>query len=224
MLGHILVVDDDDRIRYLITKFLKENNYIVSSARNTLESEVYLKKFKFDIIILDVMMPGESGIDFLRRKANVLNAPVIMLTALGDVDDRISGLESGADDYLAKPFEPKELLLRIQKILKRNQDKKTDDAFIFGEFIFDIVRGNLKRGNEIIRLTTNEVKLLQVLARKNGEIITREEIQNSFLGTNIRTIDVAIARLRAKIEGDTKTPEYLQTIRNQGYILWGKLE
>lgn len=224
MLGHILVVDDDDRIRFLIAKFLKEHNYIVSTANDIKSCEEQLKEFIFDLIILDTIMPGESGIEFLKRKNGHFKTPIIMLTALGDVDDRINGLESGADDYLAKPFEPKELLLRIQKILKRNDASKLHKQCVFGEYRFDIQSSNLKKNDEYIHLTTNESKILQILAQKPGEIISRDEILNCFLGVNIRTIDVIVARLRAKIEGTAKAPEYLQTIRNQGYVLWGKLE
>jgi two-component system phosphate regulon response regulator OmpR len=170
------------------------------------------------------MMPNESGIDFLKRSQSVLKTPVIMLTALGDVDDRINGLESGADDYLSKPFEPKELLLRAKKLLSRNKDKKQYNLCIFGEYTFDIEKSQLTKNMQHIHLTTNESRMLQALAKRTGEIISREEMQEYFDDVNIRTIDVAIARLRNKIEGDNKTPQYLQTIRNQGYVLWGNLE
>ncbi len=223
-LEHILVVDDDDRIRFLIAKFLKEYGYIVSAAKNIKECEEYLNEFVFDLIILDTMMPGESGIEFLKRSKDFLKTPIIMLTALGNVDDRINGLESGADDYLAKPFEPKELLLRIQKILRRSESKKQSKFCVFGEYIFDIESSNLKKNSHHIHLTTNESKILRILAARPGEIVSRDEIIDCFLGVNVRTIDVIVARIRAKIEGATKTPQYLQTIRNQGYVLWGKLE
>ena len=225
MLKHILVVDDDDRIRFLIAKFLKEYNYIVSTAKDIKECEEQLGEFIFDIIILDTIMPGESGLEFLKRNKDKLKTPVIMLTALGNVDDRINGLESGADDYLAKPFEPKELLLRIQNILKRNEGKQQGKRCIFGEYTFDIESSNLKKNNgDYIHLTTNESKVLQILAQRPAEIVTRDKIIECFLDVNIRTIDVIVARIRAKIEGTNKTPQYLQTIRNQGYVLWGKTE
>lgn len=225
MLKHILVVDDDDRIRFLIAKFLKENTYIVSTAKDIKECEERLKEFVFDIIVLDTIMPGESGLEFLKRSKDKLKTPVIMLTALGNVDDRINGLESGAEDYLAKPFEPKELLLRIQNILKRNEGNQAGKFCVFGEYTFNFENGNLSKNNgDYIHLTTNESKVLQMLAQKSGEIVTRDEIIECFAEINVRTVDVIIARIRTKIEGDNKTPQYLQTIRNQGYILWGKTE
>jgi two-component system phosphate regulon response regulator OmpR len=221
MKHHVLVVDDDNKIRFLICKFLQSNDYLISEAASVKEAQALLKLFIFDIVILDVMLPDGSGIELLQSK--VIDAPVILLTALGDVDDRINGLESGAEDYLAKPFDPKELLLRMQKIIKRAPAHGLEWCY-FGDFEFNLNTHHLKKQGQLLKLTTNEVKLLHLLATKAGKIVSREELCALFSDINIRTIDVLVKRLRTKIEGESKNPEFLQTIRNQGYILWGELK
>lgn len=220
-LSHILVIDDDNEIRYLISEFLIQNGYFVNSAADIKEAELLLAEFKFDVIILDILMPGETGISFLERVKQHIVTPVIMLTALGDVDDRINGLESGAEDYLSKPFEPRELLLRIQKIINRTANhNKNADIIIFGDFSFNMRNNTLKHHGQLLHLTTGESKLLKIFAENIGTIITRDKIVQNLNEVNTRTIDAQIARLRSKIEQNPKTPQYLQTIRNEGYILW----
>lgn len=217
---HILVVDDDIGIRKLVRRFLIENGYVVSLAANIKEGKLLLEQFIFDLIILDIMMPGESGIKFAKNNQAKLPTPILMLSALGDVDDRVNGLESGAADYLAKPFEPKELLLRINNILKRNI-KKDDSKLAFGAFELDLKSGNLSRRGISIHLTSTEKKLLLFLVANNGKKVSREELVNVSPDANLRSIDAQIARLRTKIEDDPKVPIYLQTIRGVGYVFWG---
>lgn len=220
MTYHILVVDDDDRIRSLLSKFLQESGYATSSARNTKEAEALLKEFVFDLVILDIMMPGETGVDFMKRVKNSLtNTPFLMLSALGHVDDRVDGLESGAEDYLTKPFEPKELLLRMNNIIKRNSiDAKVIE---FGDYKFDLNSNTLFKSEEHVNLTETEKNLLKILGSKLGQMISRDDMQKVMPDVNARTIDAQIARLRAKIEDDPKAPKYLQTVRGVGYVLFG---
>jgi two-component system phosphate regulon response regulator OmpR len=221
MLYHILVVDDDEEIRQLLCEYLQKNGYIVSLAHDTKIADVLLKTFQFDLVVLDVLMPKETGIEFLKRKSN-LRTPVIILTALGDVDDRINGLESGAEDYMAKPFEPKELLVRIEKLITRfKKDSLIEKKIKFGDFQFNIENKNLSRSGERISLTTSQRDLMTILIKNLGTIISREEIVEKLNNINERTIDTQITRLRSKIEKDPKKPEFLQTVRNQGYVLWG---
>jgi two-component system phosphate regulon response regulator OmpR len=217
---HILVIDDDDEIRQLLAKYLNKNGYIVSLASNTTIAEELFELFQFDLVILDVLMPKETGLEFLKRKT--LKQPVIMLTALGDVDDRINGLENGAEDYIAKPFEPKELLIRIEKLILRfKKDSLTEKKIKFGDFQFDLERKTLLHNNVPIPLTTSQRDLLNIFAKNLGIIISREEIAKQLNDINIRTIDTQITRLRSKIEKDPKSPIFLQTVRNHGYVLWG---
>ena len=225
---HLLLVDDDKRIRSLTSRFLSEQGYRVTTAAHTLEAREFMTLFQFDLIVLDVMMPGENGIDFavsLRRETQV---PILMLTARSDLEHRLSGLEAGADDYLSKPFDPKELALRIASILRRAAPVVVDvpvrESVRFGDFTFDIERGELKRGNEIIRLTERERLMLRLLARTPGEAISREALAavgsaGAVVAGNERTIDVQINRLRRKIEADSANPVYLQTARGAGYRL-----
>jgi two-component system phosphate regulon response regulator OmpR len=220
MIGHILVVDDDNRIRKLLQQFLQEQGYAVSTASNTRECELLLGEFVFDVVILDIMMPGETGIKFMKRAKDKIKSPVIMLSALGDVDDRINGLESGAMDYLAKPFEPKELSLRIQKILKFNSQSSKPLKCYFGDFELDLVSGNLSKNGSVVHLTTTEKQLLLRLAEHGGTIISRDKISELFPSINPRTMDAQVARLRTKIESNPKAPEFIQTIRGSGYVLW----
>ncbi len=222
---HILVVDDDDRLRLLLERYLKENNLLVSVAKDAFEAEKLLGLFVFDLLIVDVMMPGLSGMEFTQNLRKKNNVPVLMLTAMGEVENRIAGLESGADDYLSKPFEPRELLLRIKSILRRvpQIDKEVSlqsTKLKLGSCEYDTEAGELYKNGEKVRLTPAEVALLKVFANGVGRILSREEvIKNTSDENNLRTIDVQIARLRNKIENDPKVPKYLQTIRGKGYIL-----
>ena len=216
--AHILVVDDDRRIRELIKRYLSEHGYRISTAENAAEARGALENLTFDLLVVDVMMPGESGLELtnsLRRSSNV---PILMLTAKTETDDRISGLESGADDYLGKPFEPRELLLRISTILRRTRAQSArEDVITLGDITFNIARGELKRGNEIIRLTTREVQLMRLFAANPGKSLSRLDLCDNEAAE--RSIDVQINRLRRKIEVDPRNPLYLQTVRGEGYIL-----
>lgn len=220
---HILVVDDDTRLRNLLRRFLQEQNFAVSVAKDAAEARMFIDEYKFDLLIVDVMMPNESGIEFLTALRKENNVPVIMLTAMGEPDDRISGLEAGADDYLPKPFEPKELVLRIKNILKRapkNTENK-DLPLNLGLCLYDAVKKELtNKQGEIIHITPVEQMLLSVLSQKPGQIFTREKLAEILgAGQSPRSIDVQITRLRKKIEKDSKNPRYLQTIRGKGYML-----
>ena len=222
---HILVVDDDDRLRLLLERYLKENNLLVSVAKDAFEAEKLLGLFVFDLLIVDVMMPGLSGVEFTQNLRKKNNVPVLMLTAMGEVENRIAGLESGADDYLSKPFEPRELLLRIKSILRRVPQIDTEVSLQstklkLGSCEYDTEAGELYKNGEKVRLTPAEAALLKVFANGVGRILSREDvIKNTSDENNLRTIDVQIARLRNKIENDPKVPKYLQTIRGKGYIL-----
>lgn len=220
---HILVVDDDTRLRNLLRRFLQEQNFATSVAKDAAEARMFIDEYKFDLLIVDVMMPNESGIEFLTALRKENNVPVIMLTAMGEPDDRISGLEAGADDYLPKPFEPKELVLRIKNILKRtpqNTENK-DMPLNLGLCLYDAVKKELtNKQGEIIHITPVEQMLLSVLSQKPGQIFTREKLAEILgAGQSSRSIDVQITRLRKKIEKDSKNPRYLQTIRGKGYML-----
>lgn len=223
--NHILVIDDDERLRLLLFKFLEENGFLVVTAENALDAREKLKHLDFDLIVMDVMMPGEDGVSLTQSlKSEKLATPIILLTALGDIGDRIKGLEAGADDYLPKPFEPKELLLRINAILKRTIPRdsagKSKDYYL-GEFKFDTERGELvNKDGSRLPLTQVESTLLKALFSKNGEIISREELAISCgIDASERTIDVQVTRLRKKVEEDSKMPKYIQTIRGRGYVL-----
>jgi two-component system, OmpR family, phosphate regulon response regulator OmpR len=220
---HILVVDDDERLRRLLKKFLSENGFCVSIAENAADARKKLSLLEFDLLILDLMMPGESGLDFAKDFKKDNSTPILMLTAMGEGEDRITGLECGAEDYLTKPFEPRELVLRINNILKRvvrETPKETLDHIKLGELIFDTTRHILSRNGTPIHLTSSEASLLNILALQAGNILSREELaQLSGIAGNDRTIDVQVTRLRRKIEDDPKLPRFLQTIRGQGYVL-----
>ncbi len=218
---HVLVVDDDDRLRDLLVKYLNENGFMVSGATDAQNARAKLKGIEFDAIILDLMMPGESGLDFaedLRRSSSV---PILMLTAMSELEDRIDGLERGADDYLAKPFEPRELLLRLHNILKRAPAViVTQSEIRLGDAVFDPERGELEKAGTRIRLTDIEIALLRVLAKRPGDIISREDlIELTGASGGGRAVDVQVTRLRRKIEQDPKLPRYLQTVRGKGYVL-----
>ena len=220
----ILVTDDDSRLRRLLNKYLSENGFRVFSATDTKEADALMKWFVFDLVIADVMMPVETGVEFTRRlRERGETVPVLMLTAMGETNDRINGLEAGADDYLPKPFEPRELLLRINNILRRVMSKppeKQKAEVRFGIHHYDLDEKALYRGSERIRLPLAESALLQVLAERAGQDISREELaQKTGNETNLRTVDVQITRLRRKIEPDVRQPKYIQTIRGKGYSL-----
>lgn len=221
---HILVVDDDRRIRSLLQKFLSDQGYRASSAASSNEARRKLSLEIFDLIVLDVMMPGETGLELtsvLRKEANYV--PILMLTALAEVDNRIEGLRLGADDYLPKPFEPTELLLRIRNILRRQVSEpniiEMPEEITFGDCVFKTERGELLKNGERIPLTTREIELMRCFASKSGRIIRREELTGDDENISERAIDVQINRLRRKIEDTPRDPLYLQTVRGAGYIL-----
>jgi len=227
-LPHILVVDDDDRLRELLRKYLSDNGFIVISATDAANARAKLASLAFDLIVLDLMMPGESGLDFAADLRTTSDVPILMLTAMGEAEDRIRGLEHGADDYLTKPFEPRELLLRVNNILKRvPQSTNQDDApriITMGAASFDLDRGVLKIDDRPVRLTTVEVQLLKVLGERPGEPLSRDDlIERTGAGADAnsggRAVDVQVTRLRRKIETDPKLPRYLQTVRGKGYVL-----
>jgi two-component system phosphate regulon response regulator OmpR len=222
---HILVVDDDRRLRDLLGRFLGDNGYRVTTAGNAREADSRLSNLVFDAIVLDIMMPGENGFDFARRFRTGSAVPILMLTARADSKDRINGLELGVDDYLAKPFEPRELLLRLGNILKRTLATETPAATVrpefvrFGPFVYGLARGELRKGDEAIRLTEREREILTALAERAGEVVPREELAAQGSAANDRTVDVQMNRLRRKIERDQADPLYLQTVRGVGYRL-----
>jgi len=220
--AHILIVDDDDRIRDLLSKYLQKNSFIVTTARDTKEAKTALNLFQCDLVILDVMLPGENGKDFAKYLRSLSPIAIIMLTALGESADRIAGLESGADDYLPKPFEPKELLLRIENLLKRHFSRNilTNSITNFGEIAFDSQKKIIIKNGHLLKLSNSESKLLQFFIANINKTITREEIAEQLENINIRSVDVQITRLRNKIESNPKTPIYLQSVRNKGYILY----
>ncbi len=221
--NHILVIDDDTRLRRLLRRYLTENGFLVSEASHPDEARRLMDSFLFDLLVLDVMMPGENGFSFaksLREKGNMI--PILMLTAMGEIQDRIHGLESGVDDYLSKPFDPKELILRINSILRRtfmSAPKEKETTLHFGSTTYHVDRGTLEQDGVFVSLTSVENDLLKKLAAKAGHEVTREELASSMETENERTIDVQINRLRKKIETDSKNPRYLQTVRGKGYLL-----
>jgi len=218
--AHILVVDDDDRIRDLIKEYLTNKKFIVSSAEDAEKAKVKLKYFKFDIIILDVMMPGQSGFELTKEIKNKINTPIILLTAKHEVENRIEGLELGADDYLGKPFEPKELLLRINNIIKKNKKIKLKDTYQIGEAKLDLNKMSITLSKKINKINMSEKKVLIEMLSNLGSIFTRSQIGEISNISQERSIDVMITRLRQKIETNPKNPKYLQTIRGSGYVLW----
>ena len=220
--AHALVVDDDRRIRDLVCRYLIEHGYVAMSASCARESEDIMARFDFDVLVLDVMMPGEDGVSFAKRiRDDGANIPILLLTALGEAEDRIKGLEVGVDDYLVKPFEPRELLLRLNIILKRSFEAKSQNYRIrMGEW--DYVSGEdvLYSDDMEVALTMNEVLLLDAFSGRIGDVLSRDELAELCgLDAGERTIDVQITRLRRKIEKDTKSPQYLQTVRGKGYVL-----
>ena len=216
---HILIIDDDDRIRNLLEKYLIKNNFIVSTASNTTEARNIMQKYIFDLMIVDNMMPNESGIEFLHKiRQNNNNTPAIMLTALGEIENRIEGLSAGADDYLSKPFEPKELVLRINNILKRVNRVGDNNIINFDDFSFNLSKNELYKNNILIKLTDTEIKILNIFFGNLNIVLTREDLCKMLNGIDERSIDVQITRLRKKIETDPKNPKFLKTIRHKGYL------
>ncbi|WP_214475028.1 response regulator transcription factor [Mesorhizobium sp. dw_380] len=218
---HLLVVDDDTRIRNLLKQYLTENGFRVTVAGNAGEARRKLAGLDFDLLVLDVMMPGESGVDLTKALRAEKNVPILMLTALSETDSRISGLEAGADDYLPKPFDPRELILRINNILRRGGPATTPkvEQLVFGPYTFQIARRELKRGGEALKLTDREQEILAIFAARAGETIPRHELVGDDSEVGERTIDVQINRLRRKIERDPSNPVWLQTVRGIGYRL-----
>ena len=221
-IGHILVVDDDDGIRNLVKKFLNENNFLVTTSMDAEDANKKIQIIKFDLIVLDVMMPGKSGLEFIKENKKELETPIILLTAKGEPDDRVQGLERGADDYLAKPFEPKELILRIQKILERTQKKNDVRIIEFENVKIDLNRLFIFKKDKQFKINKTEKKILECMLNSPGEILSRKKIGDLILIDKERSVDVIITRLRKKIESDPKNPKYLQTIRGEGYVLWIK--
>jgi two-component system phosphate regulon response regulator OmpR len=219
--AHILVVDDDQRIRDSLARYLYVNGYRVTTAADAATARATMSGLVFDVVILDVMMPGENGLDLARDLKGTSNIPICMLTARAEAEDRIEGLEMGVDDYIAKPFEPRELLLRLQNILKRRQGPSGPrDEITMGDYTFHVGRGELKRGEESIKLTERERELLRQFAQRPGTPIARHELAADDSNGTERAVDVQINRLRRKIESDPANPVYLQTVRGKGYILY----
>ena len=220
---HILVVDDDTRLRELLRDYLMKNDYRVTVAEHADDARRYMVSLQYDLLVLDVMMPGETGLELAQSIRRTSDVPILMLTAMGEADDRIAGLEHGADDYLAKPFEPRELLLRLQSLLRRSAPREPAqpiEPLNFGNFRFDVVRGEMTNNGDIVHLTSSEVSVLRLFANRTGMTISRLEISENGGGGSERAVDVQIARLRRKIEPDARTPRYLQTVWGEGYILW----
>jgi len=217
---HILVVDDDDRIRELVKQYLEENNFLVTAATDALDAKKKLEILKFDILVLDIMMPGESGLSLTKEIKKKNSTPIILLTAKGEAQDRIKGLELGADDYLGKPFEPKELLLRIKNILYKIQKPILADEIYIGNTIVNLKKLEIKINNKIKKINPQEKKVLEKMLESPGKIFSRNDIGKIINILKERTIDVMVTRLRQKIESNPKNPKYLQTIRGSGYVLW----
>ena len=218
--NHILIVDDDDRIRNLLKDYLSENNYIVSTAEDADNAKKKLLLIKFDIIILDVMMPGQNGYELTKEIKKDIKVPIILLTAKGEVENRIKGLELGADDYLGKPFEPKELLLRIKNIINKKSKLVLKSRYIVGNAEIDLNKMTVNIGDKLKKISVSEKKVLIEMLANPGTAYSRAEIGKISGINQERSIDVMITRLRQKIEVDPKNPKYLQTIRGTGYVLW----
>ncbi len=218
---HLLVVDDDRRIRDLLSRFLASEGYRVTTADNSAEARAKLHGLSFDLLILDVMMPGESGFELAKSLRSSSSVPILILTARHETEMRIEGLEIGADDYVAKPFEPRELSLRISNILKRAQPAAAapPESVRFGEFVFHVGRGELRRGDDVVRLTDREREMLGVLAASPGETVPRQALAGNDPAANERAVDVQVNRLRRKIERDPANPLFVQTVRGIGYRL-----
>ena len=220
--SHILIVDDDNRIRELIKEYLEENDFIVLTANDAEEASEKIKLVDFKIIVLDIMMPGESGLSLTKEIKKNDITPIILLTAKGEIQNRIEGLELGADDYLAKPFEPKELLLRVKNILNKTQIPVLPDKIYIGNVLINLKKLSIKKNNQTKKINPQEEKVLEKMLESPGKVFSRNDIGKIINISKERTIDVMITRLRQKIESNPKNPKYLQTIRGAGYVLWVK--
>ena len=218
--AHILIVDDDDGIRELVKQYLDQNNYLVSTANSAEDALEKVKIIKFDLIVLDIMMPGKSGLEFTSENKKRIDTPIILLTAKGEASERVEGLEIGADDYLPKPFEPKELVLRIDNILAKTKKDDLKRVIEFGSIKIDLNKLFIYRENESLKINNTEKIILEKMINSSGKIFKRDEIGNFIDLDKERSIDVIITRLRKKIEENPKSPKYLQTIRGEGYVLW----
>ena len=219
-IAHILVVDDDDGIRSLVKKYLNENRFLITTAENAEDAKKKIELIKFDLIILDIMMPGKSGLEFISENKKKLQTPVILLTAKGEPDERIEGLEIGADDYLPKPFEPKELILRIKNILDKTKSITQKRIIEFDKIKIDLNKLMIKKNNKDYKINNTEKLILEKMINNPGKTFSRENIGSLINLDKERSIDVIITRLRKKIEDDPKNPKFLQTIRGAGYVLW----
>ena len=219
-IAHILVVDDDDGIRSLVKKYLNENNYLVTTANSAEDANKKINIIKFDLIILDIMMPGKSGLEFIQENQKKLKTPIILLTAKGQANERIEGLEIGADDYLPKPFEPKELILRIQNIISKTKIKDPKRVIEFENIKIDLNKQLIFKKNVEFKINNTEKKILENMINNPGKTFSRDDIGSLIDLDKERSIDVIITRLRKKIEIDPKNPKFLQTIRGAGYVLW----
>tara|TARA_Y100000588_G_scaffold16012_1_gene16994 strand:+ start:425 stop:1123 length:699 start_codon:yes stop_codon:yes gene_type:complete len=217
---HVLVVDDDRRLRSLLKDYLSDNGFLVLASESAGDARAKMEYFDFDILVVDVMMEGETGIEFMQTLRSCNDIPILLLTAMGESEDRIRGLASGADDYLAKPFEPQELVLRLRAILRRSSLSTGlfSGKIIFGDFVFDDKQGELRKRDEPISLTSGELGLLRVFTKNVGVVVSRETLA-SRAGIEERTVDVQIARLRRKIEQNPRIPQFLSTVRGEGYVL-----
>jgi len=220
LIAHILVVDDDDGIRNLVKKYLNENNYLVTTASNAEDAFEKINLIKFDLIILDIMMPGKSGLEFIKENQKRLETPIILLTAKGEPSERIEGLEVGADDYLPKPFEPKELLLRIKNIIEKTKRNDQKRIIQFENIKIDLNKQIILKEKNEYKINNTEKKILEKMINNPGKTFSREDIGILIELDKERSIDVIITRLRKKIEIDPKNPKFLQTIRGAGYVLW----
>ncbi len=219
-LAHILIVDDDDRIRILVKQYLQDNNYLVTTAKDAFDAKNKIDLIKFDLIVLDIMMPKKSGLELTDELKKENKVPIILLTAKGETDERVEGLERGADDYLGKPFEPKELLLRIKNILAKTIKKKKTEKLKIGLSILDLNKLIIEKKDKSYKINNTEKLILEKMINSPGQIFSRDEIGKLINIDKERSIDVIITRLRKKIETDSKNPKYLQTIRGTGYVLW----
>ena len=219
-LAHILVVDDDDRIRELVKQYLLENKYLVTTAKDAFDAKNKIEIIKFDLIVLDIMMPKKSGLELTSEIKKEIDLPIILLTAKGETSERVIGLEFGADDYLSKPFEPKELLLRIKNILNKTLQKNNINKISIGNSNLDLSKLTINRNGKKYKINNTEKLILEKMIRSSGKVFSREEMGKLININKERSVDVIITRLRQKIETDSKNPQYLQTIRGSGYVLW----
>ena len=217
--AHILIVDDDDRIRDLLSRYLIKHGYRTSSAGNADEARSKMTGLRYDLLVLDIMMPGEDGLSLTKSLREYHDVPIILLTALGEAEQRITGLKAGADDYLPKPFEPEELLLRIDNIFKRKGKKPTAERVVFGPYEFDLNKELLRKNGKQMRLTTGEQTLLALLASQSGAVVSRYILSENIKAQSERAVDVQMTRLRRKLEADPSEPQFLLTVRGEGYRL-----